>query len=624
MLSVNATAKLAKGVLLSSTFVAVMALSACGGGGGGGDTPTGVTSASADSTYESMLATSATDKPVSRQEAARFLTQATFGPTTTDIDRLMTIGYSAWLNEQASRPPLTSYKDYWERRDNQIRAAKPTSGAHINEINQAFWANAIVGSDQLRQRMAFALSEIFVISIQDGCAEPHLAGTASYMDMLTQKALGSYKEALKAVALHPVMGCFLSHLRNQKEDLITGRVPDENFAREIMQLFSIGLVQLNMDGTVKLGTNGQPMETYTGLDVSGLAKVFTGFSWDCPKYPSQSCFLWGAEQGQTYNDRWSRPMKLYDAFHSTDSKKFLGQTIPRNTGAQASFDQALTIISEHPNVAPFISKQLIMRLTTSNPSKEYVQRVAMEFKATNGNLLSVAKSILMDPEARAFPNNATNNNFGKVREPLLRLSAVLRAYGAESATYKSGGLNSDKGMFLIWNTNDAGKGLGQALLQAPSVFNYFRPGYTPPNTATSRAALNSPEMQILHETSAAGYVNYMRDGIWSGWGSCGPTNSCKTTTNPSGVLPDIQLNFQVNPTVISSKKPSEMVEDANQRLMYGTMPADLRADITEAVESLYVGSKSNPTVADTQETARRRAMLAIFLTSASPEFQVQR
>lgn len=596
------------------TTLSLAALTACGGGGGSGD---GASATSSDyATEQAVLqpvSTTTVAKPASRQEAARFLTQATFGPTPAAIDHLMAVGYSAWLQEQFAAPQSNSYKGYWEYRTGVLQQARATARAGGTEINHLFWRNAVTGNDQLRQRVALALSEIFVVSLHEQCVIDNSRGAASYLDMLHQRAFGSYREVLESVSLHPIMGCYLSHLRNQKEDAVTGRVPDENFAREIMQLFSIGAVQLNMNGTPKLGGNGAPLETYSAADVSGLARVFTGWSFACPDYPSDNCFRAGTRDGYpNYNpDRWVLAMRPYPKFHQSETtKSFLGVTIPVGTGPEASLKIALDTLDQHANVAPFIAKQMIQRFVTSNPSPEYVARVANTFQSSGRSLKALMVAILMDPEARNMSAAQTSTTFGKVREPILRLSALLRAYGAQSAS----------GNFLLFTTGSASNGLNQNVLQSPSVFNFFRPGYVPPGSATARANLKSPEMQIVHETSAASYVNYMRDVIWAGVGMKGYDNL--------GTGPDVSLEYQrtlgSSPTLALAMNPSALVEDVNQRLMYGSMPQALKDEIINTVNIVWMGSKTNQTAADALETKKRRVWVALLLTVASPEFQIQK
>ncbi|MFY9476109.1 MAG: DUF1800 domain-containing protein [Aquabacterium sp.] len=632
MFSLSELSKPYKGLVGAACVSATILITGCGGGGGG-DTPTGAAAnmqgaesysvaqgvqvnSIVDGNSTTATTASTPSKPASTQEATRFLTQATFGPTDESVNELLSGGYEAWFNKQASAAPNQYFKGYWEQRNAKLKAQTPPLGSHISELNHAFWTKAITGDDQLRQRIALALSEIFVVSTQDSCGESNTRGVAAYMDMLNARAFGTYRQLLESVTLHPIMGCYLSHLGNQKEEIdpatgrTTGRVPDENYAREVMQLFSIGLVMLNKDGTVKVDAQGQPIETYQASDVAGLARVFTGWSWECPNWPSDSCFRWGGDSATPNPDRWVLQMRPYAKFHSPLEKRFLGTVIPAQTTASptASLKIALDTIANHPNVAPFISKQLIQRLVTSNPSPAYISRVATVFTSSGGSLFTVAKAILMDAEARDFQTAVNSTKFGKVREPLLRMTALFRAYKARSAS----------GYYLMWSTNDPAKALAQAPLQSPSVFNYFRPQYTPPNSTTSRSGLVSPEMQIVHESSAAGYVNFVRDGLAWGWGACGYSNQCATSPV------DIRLDFITNTgnaTYQLAKTPAKLVEDVNQRLMYGTMPEDLKTEITQAVSSVWVGADNAP---DTAEGYRRRVKVALLLTMASPEFQVQK
>lgn len=611
MLSVKSTIKAS----IAATFIYI--LSACGGGGGDAQGSDRVGASDLNSAGDTSIAQSqsvnnlamADDKPKTRQEAARFLTQATFGPTESDIYHLMGVGYSTWFAEQAKAATAASYKNYWDWRTAGIRSIKPGSTSGAPELNHPFWKNAIIGPDQLRQRIAFALSEIFVVSVQDGCGANNSKSAADYLDMLGKKAFGTYRDLLESVALHPIMGCYLSHMRNQKEDVTTGRVPDENFAREIMQLMSIGLHQLNLDGTAKLSLSGQPIDTYGAGDITGLAKVFTGWSLACPD-SSDRCFRYTSTQLDTVTpDRWWMPMQPYANFHSSSEKRFLGLVIPAQSVASpaTSLKIALDGIAAHPNVAPFISKQLIQRFVTSNPSPAYVQRVSTVFKTTNGNIQATVKAILLDTEARNMANTSSDS-FGKVREPILRLSALLRAYGAQSKTNN----------FILWSTADAGTGLAQSPLQSPSVFNFFRPGYLPPGSESAKANLVAPEMQILHETSAAGYVNYMRNVIDRGAGGAG--------YDGTDSLPDVRLEYQSNPNssmLTLAATPEALVENINQRLMYGTMPASLKLEIISAISTIDYRDKLQPKADQIAATYNQRLRSALLLAVASPEFQVQ-
>lgn len=569
-----------------------LALAACGGG----------------KSDESGPTETPAEVPASRQDAARFLTQATFGPTDTDIDRLMSVGYAAWIDEQLAKP-TASHRASWEAADAAAKAINPDNTAGQDGVINSFWKQAISGEDQLRQRVAFALSEIFVISMQDGTLGDNPRGVAAYMDLLADKGLGNYRDLLESVSLHPMMGVYLSSLRNQKADARTGRVPDENYAREIMQLFSIGLYELNPDGTQKL-EGGAPVETYDAADIAGLAKVFTGWSWACPEWPEGSCFFNGSANGASDPDRTFKPMQGYPQYHSTEEKNFLGATISAQSTSSptSSLAAALDTLYNHPNVGPFIGKQLIQRMVTSNPSPQYVAAVAAAFNnngaGVRGDMKAVVKAVLMHPEARA-----TSNTAGRVREPILRLAAMLRAFG----------YRSDSGSYRVGTTDNPGTQLGQTPMRSPTVFNFYRPGYVPPGTEAAAAGLVVPEMQIAHETTASGYVNYIRDALSQGVGQNNGTIN--------GVVynrRDLQPNFTAE--IALADKPSELLDRINARLMYGTMPTDLKAEIQGAIEKIAIPAlNSGGTNQSSIDSAKRnRVNAAILLTMVSPEFLVQK
>jgi uncharacterized protein (DUF1800 family) len=301
-------------VLALIATLGMAAVMGCGGGGSGAvvcDSCNGGAQASAldpavppavpISGMPSAPPPSASGQPT-RQEAARFLTQATFGPTQADVAHVMAVGYKAWLDEQFAAPMAdTSHVAAWDKANAVIMAMNAGSRASTGEVTSSFWRQAVTSPDQLRQRVAFALSEIFVVSMSDSCGDnAYSRGAADYLDMLGRQAFGNYRDLLESVSVHPVMGCYLSHLKNQKEDLDTGRVPDENFAREIMQLFSIGLYQLKQDGSLQADAQQQPVDTYTAADISGLAKVFTGWSWWCAQGRTPGCFFSNPNQPEQY------------------------------------------------------------------------------------------------------------------------------------------------------------------------------------------------------------------------------------------------------------------------------------------------------------------------------------
>jgi len=577
-----------------AAVLAVLLLAACGGGGG--DASDGGSTSPPPGTQPS-----GNEPKPTRDQAFRFLTQATFGPTDAEIQSVMGLGYGPWLDQQFAKPTV-SHRALWDAADARIRAADPTPGAGQREVLDGFYRQALSGEDQLRQRTVFALSQIFVISMQGSEVGDHERGVAGYLDMLGAHAFGSYRQLLEQVARHPMMGIYLSHLRNQKENPATGRVPDENFAREVMQLFSIGLVQLNADGTVRKDAAGKALETYAGEDISGLAKVFTGWSWYGPD--TSDARFWGGNSKSQDVDRQWQPMQAYAQFHSASEKRFLGQTVAAQTGAPASLKTALDALAGHPNVAPFIARQLIQRLVTSNPSPAYVQRAAAAFGGA-GDMKALLRAVLLDDEARkAEP--AADPAFGKLREPVLRLTALLRAFGARS----------DSGSFLIGATDDPGTQLGQTPMRAPSVFNFYRPGFVPPNSLMAAQGLAAPEMQITHETSIVGYANYLRSGVDRGFGQSGLDG--KATRRD--VQPDYTQVLTLAP------QPAALVDEVSQRLLGPQANAAFKRELQTAVESVVVpalkADGSNKTQVDT--ALRNRVLAAVLLSAVSPEFVVQK
>jgi uncharacterized protein (DUF1800 family) len=546
------------------------------------------------------------DVPASRAEAARFLTQATFGPTASDIDMLMQKGYSAWIDGQY-RLPSTSHLADWDAADALIKSVTPASGAGQDQVWESFWAQAATGPDQLRQRVAFALSEIFVVSAQDSGVASNVRGLAQWLDMLGNKGLGTYRDLLESVTLHPLMGLYLTSLHNQKADS-SGRVPDENYAREVMQLFSIGTVTLNADGTPLL-VNGAPVDTYGPADIAGMARVMTGWSWACAALNS-SCFNYGSTGGVADPDRMVKPMIGYPQYHSTEVKQFLGVTIAAQATADpaASLGVALDTLANHPNTAPFISRQLIQRLVTSNPSAAYVRDVAAVFAnngaGTRGDMKAVVKAVLTHAEARQA--SATQ---GKLREPVLRLGAFLRAFPH----------SSDSLHWRVGNTDSASSSLGQTPLRAGSVFNFFRPGYVAPGTQSAAAGLVAPELQLFNETSVSGWVNYMRDSLSAGVGMVnGTVNGVARNRR------DLQRDW--SPEMALAATPASLVASVTDKLLYGQSAAALQTEIVNAISTIVIPAlnATGSNQAQVDAAKRQRVNATVLLTLASPEFLVQK
>jgi uncharacterized protein (DUF1800 family) len=525
----------------------------------------------------------------SASEAARFLSQSTFGASDDSITAVKAQGYAAWIDQQEAMPVSGLHVDFMQAR----RALPGAPSPSVNEFYGSFWQQAAIGPDQLRQRVKLALSEIFVISTADPNVDT--LGAGSYYDMLGANAFGNFRTLLEQVSLHPMMGTYLSWLANQKEDPLTGRHPDENYAREVMQLMTIGTFQLNLDGTSKLDGAGHTIATYSADDISGLAKVLTGYSWYSPT-PSNSTFA-GRNKDPNANIRGMIP---YASFHSTSAKSFLGTTIPASPVADPAGDLkiALDTLFNHPNVGPFISRQLIQRLVTSNPSPAYVARIATVFndngKGVRGDLGAVVKAILLDPDARNTAAAQADPNFGKLREPIVRMGNWMRAFNAQS---KSGG-------WLLASTS-ANTQLSQSALTSPSVFNFWRPGYSPASTKVGNLGYVAPEFQVVDEVSVAGYLNTMQGTINAGAGN---TSDIVTTYST-----EIALANDAN----------ALTDRMNLLFLNGQMSPALRTRIVDSINSVAVpgGGASQATI---NAALTNRAKLAAFMTMASPEYLAQR
>jgi uncharacterized protein (DUF1800 family) len=527
--------------------------------------------------------------------------QASFGPTEASIAAVMDKGYEPWLDEQFTKP-ASMHRLNWDASDAAVKALKAGDSAGTREVLDSFYKVAISGDDQLRQRVAYALSQIMVVSMAQDNVANQPRGVASYMDTLSANAFGNYRVLLEQVTTHPTMGLYLSHLKNQKEDAKTGRVPDENFAREVMQLFSIGLIELNADGSAKLEA-AIPKPSYTADDIAGMAKVFTGFSWDGPDTADGRFWGWCPDYCEA--DRGIKSMQGYSQFHSISEKRFLGKVVAAQPKADpaASLKAGLDALAMHANVGPFIGRQMIQRLVTSNPSPEYVARVSKAFGA--GDMKAMVKAILLDSEARDA-TLAAQPSYGKLQEPVLRLTAALRALGA----------SSDSGAWLIGTTDDPATQLGQSPLRSPSVFNFYRPGFIAPGSESGAAKLTMPELQLVQETSVAGYANFIKGGVASGFGQRGL--DWKAARN------DVQLDLTA--LIALAAKPSDLVEQVSKQLLGARSNAALKAEMVAAVESVKLDAlksdASNQKTIDDQ--LRNRAKLGVYLALVSPEYLVQK
>ncbi len=579
----RSTRTLASALLLSC-------LVACGGGGGGGGDGGGTTTPPPPPPPE----------PLTAEQAARFLSQATFGPSSGAIDALVASGLEEWFLAELDKPPslhlddvLGYYPDDGNFRDE--------NGNPLREVlfraSDSFWEKAVAGDDQLRQRMAFALSQILVIS-REGTLGQFSHTVAAYMDILTRGAFGNFRDLIEEVTYSPAMAVYLTYLRNEKADPATGRVPDENYAREFMQLFTIGLVELNADGTPALDAQGEPIELFDNDDITGLAKVFTGLSLNGVGFNTSL----RAIPFESYYE----PLQMFDSFHSMEEKTFLGATIPAGTDGMSSIDQALDVIFNHPNVGPFIGRQLIQRFVTSHPAPAYVARVASAFDTgsyalpsgervgtgSRGDLGATLAAILFDEEARST-GRANDTRFGKLREPVLRFTHWARAFEVNSA---------DASNESILKISDSTELLGQHPYGASSVFNFYRPGYIAPGTATGDAGLTAPELQIENAGTVTGYPNVL-------------------TVYALGVAP--QFDRGAPQAYLASyaaeaalaEDPGALLDHLDLLLTHGTLAADTRQRITDALEIIPP---------DSEELLRIRAQLASIMVMTAPEYIVLR
>ena len=447
----------------------------------------------------------------SEASTSRFLSQATFGATQSDLSTLVGTSVSDWLLQQFSEEP----SDYLAALDG-YQAQLPF--LILNPWNRqattfAFWRHSITGDDQLRQRMVYALSQILVISNAGGDAlTDYPEAVAYHQSVLTEFGFGNYRNLLEAMTYSPGMGFYLTYMGNRKEDPETGRQPDENYAREILQLFTMGLVALNDDGTLAGGVNDpdSSVELYDNHDITGLAKVFTGLDRRVSRAETKN----NPEAPEVLNS-WREPMVVYPAKHAQNEKTFLGLTIPENTNAVDSITLALDQLMSVASVGPFLSRQLIQRFTTSNPSPAYISRVTQVFNdgrytlpngigiggGLRGDLKATIAAILLDRE-NLEPE--APNTFGKLREPVLRFTQWARAFNAGTVTPEY-----TLELYDLSSVSNYGQGLAQHPFSAPSVFNFYRPGYVPPGTDSGAAGMTVPELQIVTPETIPAYMNFI-------------------------------------------------------------------------------------------------------------------
>ncbi|MCE2573754.1 DUF1800 domain-containing protein [Motilimonas eburnea] len=544
-------------ILLAIMFI----LGACGGSGSGDSAP---------SQEEGGSQPPISYPKMTQAQASRLLHQATFGPTGAEIDAATNLSAHAWLEQQFSLSP-TYHLPLLKLSPDKEQAT------YINRID-TWWHASLRAPDQLRQRVAFALSQIFVVSDTGNNLRSQPEAMLNYYDLLLKHSFGNYRDLLQDVTLSPVMGTYLSHLGNEKANVELNIRPDENYAREVMQLFTIGLEELNLDGTPKRTAQGNTIATYDQTQIEGFARIFTGWTF-------------------ADSTKWTRPnkdylklMQVWPEYHSELEKVLLnGTVVAANEGPENALKLALDNLFEHDNVGPFISKQLIQRLTTSNPSADYVARVAQVFNdngsGIRGDLKAVIYAILMDPQARDLSQAPAH--FGKLKEPLLQTAQLWRELNAYSQS----------GYFITWGLDETH---GQVPLGSPSVFNFYRPDYQPLTLAGTE--LVAPEAQIANSATSIGLLNYHYSSlVWR-----------IASTKDDNTGNQILVDFSDHAKLVEAEGKTALIDYYNQVFLSGQMSDELRRELLGVFDW-----------AEKQDLQYQIAY-CLFLLVVSPEYAHQR
>jgi uncharacterized protein (DUF1800 family) len=552
------------GQALTAMFVSPTQLTATGTAavGQAGSVPVSVTNPNPGGATSGVLLVQIVNNGtvVSAAAAVRFLEQSSFGPSAEQVNQLQQAGFDSLLQSQFATP-ASAYP------------APAATDMGLGKVQQQFFFNAVNNPDQLRQRMAFALNEIWVVG-ENKVSDP--TGYTNYIQALTNDGLGNYYSVMKDVTLTAAMGHWLDMVNNDKPG--TGQHANENYARELMQLFTLGLNQLNPDGTPVLDSTGNPIPTYTQDDVMALGRALTG--WTYPTQPGQTL--------QKHNpEYYGGPMVPFESNHDTGAKTLLGQSVAAGQSAEQELDSVLTIIFNHPNMPPFIGKQLIEKLVTSNPSPVYVQRVAQAFTSgkfnsygsgKRGDMQATVAAILLDAEARRGDlATTTDPNDGKLREPVIMMVSVARAFHAAS---DGSGFES------------RGAGMSEDIFNSGSVFNFF-----PPDNLIPQTTLNGPEFAIFNTNTSLARVNFINSIVYG------------------SISSGTKLDFS---PVTNAGTPDQMVAWLNNLLLHGAMSDSMKQSILTAIAAITTATPPSATDLTNQAKA------AIYLVTSSSQYQVQR
>ncbi|MEL7532045.1 MAG: DUF1800 family protein [Bacteroidota bacterium] len=563
-------------------------------------------------------------------DVSRFLSQASFGGNWTEIERVAQIGYEAWIEEQLRMKPtlvdqaLAGFKreaeaaylaQFGEEEEDEADDEPEEEDeedeeffVNVQQFREAWFHSTMTAPDQLRHRVAFALSEMMVISDVPDDLEDTGDGLTNYYDVLVRHSLGNYRDLLLEVSMHPAMGFYLSHLNNPRSDTSQNIHPDENYAREVMQLFSIGLYELNQDGTRKLDAQGVPIPTYSNADIKEFAKIFTGLGGatapDALEEEEDQAFFGLEFLALSHVD----PMIMYEDMHEPGPKYLLnGQIVPAGQSGLKDIEDAIDNLYNHPNVGPFMARHLIQRLVTSNPRPDYIERVAAVFadngQGVRGDMAAVVKAVLMDDAARACDDRAGNLFSASLREPILRYLHFCRALD----------LSTSEGMEYFRNPMYRfDEATGQAPLSANSVFNFFLPDYQP-NGLIADLDLFAPEFQIHNSTTAIQYINEVE--FW--------------VVEPSPI--EVEYDFEdaeteeeeeqlyqaalsriprldIDPLLLLSSQATDLLDRLNLLLVRGQLSAESYQIILAAIQQI-----------DDLET---RLDMALYLIMISPDYNI--
>ena len=591
---------------------------------------------------------------ITKAQAFRILEQATFGPTDDDLKAVQTLGTAKWIEQQLNASSAydsssDSHQSHLQRYKAIAKMAEPSTYSSESDFNNnyhgrtsdyqtaAWFDNVLHGKDQLRQRVAFALSELIVISGSKQRTRFRGDSLASYYDILTKHAFGNFRNLMGEISRSPGMGVFLSHQGNKKFNSSSNTHPDENFARELMQLFSIGLWKMNQDGSMVKDSSGDPIASYTQDDVEELAKVMTGYD-----IKGNSKF---GKTNRGNGEEWASPMEFNSSHHEYASKTFLGS----NIGAEGSsnsdpsdLDQALNIIFQHQNVGPHVGRHLITRLVTSNPSSSYISRIAEKFNndgnGNRGNLKEVVRSVLLDPEARE-EEYSNVGNFGKPKEPLLALTQFLRAFDVKPLDgWKSRTNATMNGVYQFFYLENI---IGQSPLRSETVFNFFSSDFIPADSHFISNSMVAPEFQIQSDTVLIKFHNLIRsslntnekNAILENNASLKDFASARSYTKQNYYI-NVDIELQIFENALdgdtngdfinindSEKKKAAiqtLLKHLDEKLMGGEMPSDYYTALTTHLMNMNWGKKYNA------KEARNVISDAIRFMVISSSFMIQK